>query len=59
MAKQSNPRKVSKRGNSAHVSLPVELMADVGLELGDRVVIQSDGQTLTIQPVQWEVATNE
>jgi len=59
MTVQSNPRKISKRGNSDHVSIPKDVLDAAGLDRGDRVVWLVDDGEVSLQPVQWEVATDE
>lgn len=49
---QSNPRKIVQNGSSLAVNIPPALLADVGLEKGDRVVLESDGDTIEVEQVQ-------
>jgi len=35
--------------------LPDDLLAEIGLEKGDRVVLRPDGNGFRAEPVEWEV----
>jgi antitoxin component of MazEF toxin-antitoxin module len=49
---QSNPRKIVQNGSSLAVNIPPAILEDIGLEKGDRVVIESDGQQAVIEQVR-------
>ena len=48
------PRKIFRTGNSAVVSLPAEILEQVGLELGDSVSVVADPEQrqIIITPVE-------
>jgi putative addiction module antidote len=48
------PRKIFRTGNSTVVSLPADVLEQVGLELGDAVTVVADpeGQQIIITPVK-------
>lgn len=52
MAQRSNPRKITKQGNSQGITIPVDVLSDAGLERGDRVVVESDGRKLVVEKVR-------
>jgi len=56
MTTTSNPRKISKRGNSDQVVIPSDILDEAGLERGDRVVWMYDDGDLELQRVEWEVS---
>jgi len=56
MATQSNPRKLYQSGGAIVVSIPSEIMTELGVEKGDRVVLEADSGSGTIQPVEWTVS---
>jgi len=51
----TNPRKVTTSGGMTVVSLPDDLLDEIGLEKGDRVVLRPDGNGFRAEPVEWEV----
>jgi antitoxin component of MazEF toxin-antitoxin module len=51
----TNPRKVTSSGGMTVVSLPNGLLDDIGLEKGDRVVLEPYGSGFRAYPVTWEV----
>lgn len=56
---QTNPRKVTTSGGMTVVSLPNDLLADVGLEKGDRVVLEPTDNGFLAKKVQWTVSNDE
>jgi antitoxin component of MazEF toxin-antitoxin module len=59
MGDQTNPRKVTTSGGMIVVSLPTDLLAEVGLEKGDRVVLTPTETGFKAERVTWEVAGDE
>lgn len=59
MTDQSNPRKVTTSGGMTVVSLPTGLLEEVGLEKGDRVVLEPRPNGFLAQKVKWEVASDD
>jgi len=59
MATTANPRKISKRGNSDHVSIPQDIMAEAGLERGDRAMWVLEDDDLKLEKVEWRRAGDE
>jgi len=55
MTAQTNPRKLTTSGGMTVVSLPDGFLEEIGLEKGDRVVLEADGSGFTAKPVEWEV----
>ena len=56
MEGQTNPRKVTTSGGMTVVSLPTDLLDEVGLEKGDRVVLSPAPNGFRAKRVEWEVA---
>lgn len=56
MTTTSNPRKIYQSGNGLVVSIPKNIRDEMGLEKGDRVVLEADGQVATIEAVEWRRA---
>lgn len=48
----ANERKVIKIGKSYGVTLPVEMLAEQGIQYGDMVEVNTDKDTITIRKVQ-------
>ena len=48
----ANERKVIKIGKSYGVTLPVEMLAEQGIQYGDMVEVKTDKDTITIRKVQ-------
>lgn len=42
--------KLSKQGNSTGVTIPKEILDELGLERGDPVAISTDGKRIEIRP---------
>jgi len=59
MVEQSNPRKIVSNGSSLAVNVPPRLLEDVGLDKGDRVVLESDGDTISMEAVVIRRETDE
>jgi antitoxin component of MazEF toxin-antitoxin module len=59
MGDQTNPRKVTTSGGMTVVSLPTSLLEEVGLEKGDRVVLEPRDQGFLAQKVTWQVASDD
>jgi antitoxin component of MazEF toxin-antitoxin module len=57
MTAQSNPRKLYRSGNSIVVSLPKNVLDEMSITAGDRIVITADGSSAEFEPVEWEVST--
>lgn len=57
MEDQTNPRKLTTSGGMTVVSIPDEFLDDVGLEMGDRVVLQPTDEGFEAVPVEWEVSS--
>jgi len=55
----TNPRKITSSGGMTVVSLPTDLLAETGLEKGDRVVLTPEDSGFTAEKVTWEVASDE
>jgi len=53
---QTNPRKVTTSGGMTVVSLPTDLLDEVGLEKGDRVVLSPTDTGFVAEKVEWTVA---
>ncbi|GAA4077172.1 AbrB/MazE/SpoVT family DNA-binding domain-containing protein [Amphibacillus indicireducens] len=48
----ANERKVIKIGKSYGVTLPIEMLAEQGIQCGDMVEVKTDKDTITIRKVQ-------
>lgn len=53
MVVQSNPRKIVQTGSSLAVTIPPEVLDEMGLEQGDRVVIEADTEQAVVEAVEW------
>lgn len=56
---QTNPRKVTTSGGMTVVSLPNSLLNEVGLEKGDRVVLEPTDEGFEAKKVSWVVDSDE
>jgi len=56
MAEHTNPRKLTTSGGMTVVSIPSGFLDDVGLELGDRVVLEPGDAGFTAKKVTYEVS---
>jgi len=52
----STPRKIGKDGNSLKVTLDRELLAELDLERGDRLVQSIEDGRLVMQKAEWTVS---
>jgi len=52
----STPRKIGKDGNSLKVTLDRELLAELDLERGDRLVQSVEDGRLVMQKAEWTVS---
>jgi len=52
----STPRKIGKDGNSLKVTLDRELLAELDLERGDRLVQSVENGRLVMQKAEWTVS---
>jgi antitoxin component of MazEF toxin-antitoxin module len=59
MGDQTNPRKVTTSGGMTVVSLPTELLAETGLEKGDRVVLSPTETGFIAEEVKYRVVDDE
>jgi antitoxin component of MazEF toxin-antitoxin module len=59
MTDPTNPRKVTTSGGMTVVSLPTDLLDEVGLEKGDRVVLEARPNGFLARKVTWEVAGDD
>jgi antitoxin component of MazEF toxin-antitoxin module len=55
-ADHSTPRKIGKDGNSLKVTLDRELLAELDLERGDRLVQSIEDGRLVMQQAEWQVS---
>jgi len=55
MTRQTNPRKVGTTAGMIYVSIPRDFLGELGLDVGDRVVLREAGEGFKAIPVQWEV----
>jgi len=55
-ADYSTPRKIGKDGNSLKVTLDRELLAELDLERGDRLVQSIEDGQLVMQKAEWTVS---
>lgn len=55
MGDQTNPRKITNSGGMTVVSLPEAFLSEVGLERGDRVVLEAEENGFRATKVEWEV----
>jgi hypothetical protein len=55
-ADHSTPRKIGKDGNSLKVTLDRELLAELDLERGDRLVQSVEDGRLVMQKAEWTVS---
>jgi len=55
MTPQTNPRKLTTSGGMTVVSIPTGFLQEAGLQKGDRVVLETDGEGFRAVPVEWEV----
>jgi len=53
MTGQTNPRKITSSGGMTVVSIPTELLEEVGLEKGDRVVLSPEADGFRAREVEW------
>lgn len=56
MVVQSNPRKIVQNGSSLAVNIPPGVLDEMGLEQGDRVVIEADSEQAILEAVEWTKA---
>jgi antitoxin component of MazEF toxin-antitoxin module len=56
MTAQSNPRKLYRNGNSTVVSIPDDILREMDIEAGDRIVITAESDSAEFEPVTWEVS---
>lgn len=56
---QTNPRKITSSGGMTVVSLPTDLLAEAGLEKGDRVVLEPTDTGFQAKAVTWSVRDDE
>lgn len=57
MEGRTNPRKVTTSGGMTVVSLPTDLLDEVGLEKGDRVVLEPLEDGFRARKAEWNVAS--
>lgn len=56
MADKTNPRKITSSGGMTVVSLPTDLLDEVGLSKGDRVVLTPTETGFKAEKVEWVTA---
>jgi antitoxin component of MazEF toxin-antitoxin module len=56
MVVQTNPRKIVQTGSSLAVTIPPEVLDEMDLEKGDRVVIEADTEQAVLEAVEWTKA---
>jgi antitoxin component of MazEF toxin-antitoxin module len=59
MPSQSNPRKLYQSGNGTVVSFPQEILDEVGLQKGDRVLMKVEGGQIILEKAQFRRVTDE
>jgi antitoxin component of MazEF toxin-antitoxin module len=59
MVDHTSPRKVTTSGGMTVVSIPSDFLDQVGLEKGDRVVLEPIDQGFKAKKVTWEVASDD
>lgn len=59
MTVQSNPRKLYQSGNGTVVSIPQDVLEEVDLRQGDRVVLTAYEGQITVEEVEYRVANDE
>lgn len=56
MTVTSNPRKIVQNGSSLAINVPPKVLEEMGLEKGDRVVIEADSDQAVVEQVEWRTA---
>jgi len=59
MPTQSNPRKLYQSGNGTVVSFPKEILEEVGLSKGDRVIMTAEGGQVVLEEAEFRRVTDE
>jgi len=59
MTVQSNPRKLYQSGNGTVVSLPQDVLAEVGLEQGDQVILTAGEGEVVVEEVEYRRTDDE
>ena len=57
MAEQTNPRKIGRTAGMTYVSIPDSFRTAIGLDPGDRVVLEETDDGFRARRVEWEVTS--